>query len=155
MARPRRKRQIASPRYLEAARHFLAGKSKRAAAIAAGFSRNNASKTALVIFEHPDIKAMVEKANKKITDKALAKGLDERELALAELDERIRDASAANQHSAVASMLQTKNKIKGLMIEKHQVSQASFSVIIERQATPPPTNEPMLAIERSTSDEEE
>jgi hypothetical protein len=50
--------------------------------------------------------------------------------AIAEVDEKIRSAHARGADSAIASMLALKAKLAGLLVDRHEVQQAGFQIVV-------------------------
>lgn len=118
-------------------KHFIATGNATEAARLAGYSTANAAKTAMRLKHHPLIVAELEKHKVQ----SIQHGEYDRQRAMKELDERIARADAVDQHSAVASLMQTKLKLNGLLVEKHQVQQAGFVVHLLLPLLPDQTGE--------------
>lgn len=50
--------------------------------------------------------------------------------AIAEVDEKIKSAHARGADSAIASMLQLKAKLAGLLVDRHEVQSAGFQIVV-------------------------
>jgi phage terminase small subunit len=97
-------------------------------AIAAGYSPKSAHSTSQDLLKHPAIKAAIAKGVEKIREKGIY-GL---EMAMKETEEGMEFARATKNATALASILQLRAKLNGLVIEKmdHRMS-GSFQINIE------------------------
>ena len=90
----------------------------------AGYSASYARKNSYRLLDRPAIKAELAKLRAAVVENTG----DALKDALAELDRMIAEARAAKQFTAVSSMLTTKAKLKGLLVERHQVATESLDL---------------------------
>lgn len=91
-----------------------------AAALAAGYAPKNAVRIAQKLLKRPEIKAALDVARKKIEEEGIY-GLKK---AMAETEEAMEFARATKNANALASVLQLRAKMNGLVVEKmdHRMS---------------------------------
>ena len=128
-----------NPKQLQFIKHFIATGNARQSAIAAGYGPANASKRASILLNgNPLIRAEVQKHRKELTEATkfgYQQAMDQAQKVY-ELAERTGNAMAC------AKAVELKSKLSGLLIERHQVQQASLTIVIERTASAP-TDEPV------------
>lgn len=96
------------------------------AALAAGFTANEARKRGYLMAKRKPVAAAIAAAQAEVQKE----NVFDLKAAIVELDQRISAADKAKQHSAVAKMLELKMKAHGLLVEKFDVRQSGFSVEI-------------------------
>lgn len=115
------------------------GGQAKAAAIEAGYSQKCAAVLGARLINHnEDVKRAVSIVRKEIQEAAKY----DTKAALEEADRLMNEARTEKQYSAVASIYQTKNKIAGNIIDKHDIRAAvSFQINITGIDDPRPVEE--------------
>lgn len=116
-----------NPKHAKFVAEYLKSGNATQAATAAGFSSKNAAQSGHSLLRREDIRAAVSAGQREV----VKEGLYETKAAVREIDIQIEDARGVNQFSAVAKFLELKLKLHGLLIDKHEVKQLGFQVVID------------------------
>lgn len=103
------------------------------AAFKAGYSPTNSNRAGWQIMQKPQVKEAIAAKRNEVVEK----GKYDLEAAIAELNTKINLAEKANQHSAVAKMMELKMKAHGLLVEKHEVRTSGFQITISKHVQHP------------------
>lgn len=117
-----------NPRHAKLVEERMKGKTVEDAAQAAGISRTHGSR---ILNNSPAAKKAMETAQKAVQAK-INYGL---ETAMNEAKDAIEFAKRTDNANAYVKAVELRSKLNGLLVEKHDVRQVGFSLVIQRGGT--------------------
>ena len=126
MADSPRKKPALNVRQSKFVEGVLAGKTAKAAAIAAGYSERSAGSTARDLMRTPSVRAEIDKARaSEPAERAYTYSK-----AMSEYDRCIKLAEETKNSMAMAKAIEGRSKLSGLWQERHLVQNAGFHIMI-------------------------
>lgn len=132
----RKKQTTLTPKQARFTERYIATSNARQSAIDAGYSPNNAGKTAANLLKnHPAVKAEIEKHGKE----AIESGKYSYDRAMADAQKCFEFAEATGNANAMVRAAEHMSKLNGLLIDRHDIRAAvGFQINILGIDTPSP-----------------
>lgn len=142
---------LLNPKQLKFIEHYASGKSGAESARLAGYSAKNAAATASQLLQNEAVKAALDEVRKS----SLSAAVYNLEAAMKETNEVIEFSRATKNANAMIKAVEHKAKLNGLLVERHEVKQAGFTIIFSLDEPRAVSEEPALLKEATEEIETE